>query len=312
MPDLIRRDFLKKVPFGLGLPLLVALDRLAEDASRTETGVNPTPTLADHTPAAPSEEALPKLPLAQVDLGRTGLRVSRLAFGTGTRGVGGHSDQSALGIQPLADLLLAGYAAGINFWDTADDYGTHPHLARALQQVDRDKVVVLTKTMSRNQDRVARDVDRFLDELDTDVLDVVLLHFITSSDWPIRFSGAMEALSQAKQMGKVRSVGVSCHSVGALKAVVDAGWADVVMARINWSGIQMDAPPEQVVPVLAKIHAAGIAIIGMKVLGVGRFGSDVQGAMEFVFNLGTIQAVTIGMKSQVELAENLKVITTVV
>ncbi len=149
----------------------------------------------------------------KIELGRTGLRVSRLAFGTGTHGVGGHSDQSALGVRGLADLLLAGFNAGINFWDSADAYGTHPHIRQALKSVERDRVVVLTKTMSRDPARVTRDVDRYLQELGIDELDVVLLHFISRPDWPNHNRPAMEALSQAKEAGKVRAVGVSCHSL---------------------------------------------------------------------------------------------------
>ena len=250
----------------------------------------------------------PNQTLQQVTLGNTGLQVSRLAFGTGTHGIRGHSDQSALGVEPLSELLLAGTEAGLNFWDTADEYGTHPHVARALQQVERDSVVVLTKTMARRPEKVTQDVERFLRELGTEVLDIVLLHYLSDSRWPKRFSGALEALSRARQAGKVRAVGVSCHSLGALKAALTSGWAEVVMARINARGIQTDAVPAKVVLVLAQLHAAGIGVVGMKVLGAGRLEAASAESIQYVFDLGTVQAITIGMTSRQQLGENIRTV----
>lgn len=111
-----------------------------------------------------------------VDFGGTGLKVSRLAIGTGTHGFGGRSEQSDLGVRALSSLLRRAYDRGVTFWDTADGYGTHPHVAEALRGIPRDGVVIATKTISRSAAQVTRDVERFLQELDTDVLDVVLLH----------------------------------------------------------------------------------------------------------------------------------------
>jgi aryl-alcohol dehydrogenase-like predicted oxidoreductase len=124
-----------------------------------------------------------------VELGRTGLTVSRLAFGTGTHGWAGSSEQTGLGIDGLADLLRLAYDHGVTLWDAADAYGSHPHVARALQSVPRDKVVIITKTTSQDGGQATRDVERFLQELGTDVLDIVLLHFMTQSDWPQHRSG---------------------------------------------------------------------------------------------------------------------------
>ena len=97
-----------------------------------------------------------------VDFGRTGLRVSRLAIGTGTNGFGGRSEQTALGIEGLANLLREAYDHGVNFWDAADGYGSHPHVARALQGVPRDKGGIATKTMSRHGQQVTQDIERYL------------------------------------------------------------------------------------------------------------------------------------------------------
>ncbi|MCX7681179.1 MAG: aldo/keto reductase, partial [Anaerolineae bacterium] len=100
-----------------------------------------------------------------VEFGRTGLRVSRLAFGTGTNGWGGRSEQSALGLEGLASLLRLAYDHGVTFWDAADGYGTHPHIARALQGIPRESVVIATKTAAQRAEQAARDVERFLREL---------------------------------------------------------------------------------------------------------------------------------------------------
>lgn len=100
-----------------------------------------------------------------VNFGNTGLRVSRLSIGTGSAGGNGRSEQTRLGVEGLADLLRQGYELGVNFWDAADDYGSHPHVARALQSVPRDQVVITTKTTSRDGPSVTQDVERFLREL---------------------------------------------------------------------------------------------------------------------------------------------------
>jgi aryl-alcohol dehydrogenase-like predicted oxidoreductase len=243
-----------------------------------------------------------------VDFGKTGLKVSRLSVGTGTNGGGHRSEQTALGIDGLANLLRQAYDHGVNFWDSADGYGSHPHIARALQGIPRDAVVLTTKTMSRTAREVARDVERFLRELDVDVLDIVLLHFVTQAGWPKRYADAMEALSRAKEQGKVRAVGVSCHGLGALSAAAETAWAEVVLARINFAGVNMDADPAKVVPVIERLYASGKAVYGMKVLGCGRLAKDARTAIQYVLQLGTVHAITIGTSKREHLYENVKLV----
>jgi aryl-alcohol dehydrogenase-like predicted oxidoreductase len=243
-----------------------------------------------------------------VDFGDTGLKVPRLSFGTGTNGWGGRSEQTDLGVEGLANLLRLAYDRGIRFWDAADQYGSHPHVARALQGIPRDSVVIATKTNSRTARAVTKDIERFLRELSVDVLDVVLLHFMTQSDWPRRYTGAMEALSRAKEQGKVRAVGVSCHGLAPLRAAADTDWVEVVLARINYDGARMGGTPSQVAPLLERIYLSGKAVWGMKVLGCGQLARDTRAAIEYVFQLGTIHAVTIGMSKAEHLYENLKLV----
>src|SRR2546430_15908257 len=136
-----------------------------------------------------------------VTLGKTGIQTSRLAMGTGTVGSGHHSHQTALGIKGLSDLLPNGYDHGLRFFDAADSYGSHPHVAEALKPVQRDKVTVLTKSWARDAAGMRADLDRFRGELGTDYLDVCLMHCVTEADWTDRFRGAMDVLSEAQQKG---------------------------------------------------------------------------------------------------------------
>src|SRR5690349_8142055 len=119
-----------------------------------------------------------------VVLGKTGIRTSRLAMGTGTIGFGHHSNQSALGVQGLSRLLLNGYDRGLRFFDTADAYGTHPHVAEALKHVPRDNVTVLTKSWSREPAAIRADLDRFRRELGTDHIDIFLMHCLSDATGP--------------------------------------------------------------------------------------------------------------------------------
>jgi aryl-alcohol dehydrogenase-like predicted oxidoreductase len=243
-----------------------------------------------------------------VELGRTGLSVSRLAFGTGTHGWAGSSEQTGLELDGLADLLRLAYDHGVTLWDAADAYGSHPHVARALQGIPRDKVMLMTKTTSQDGDRVTRDVDRFLRELDTNVLDVVLLHFMTQSDWPHRYAGAMEALSRAQEQGKVRAVGVSCHGLGPLRAAAASDWVEVVLARINSAGASMSASPSEVVPIIKEMYASGKAICGIKVLGCGQLAHKARAAIRYVLQLGTVHSLVIGTSSRKQLLENVRLV----
>ncbi len=242
--------------------------------------------------------------MESVVLGRTGLTVSRLAFGTGTNSVGHRSDQTDLGLEGLADLLRLAYDLGVTFWDTADAYGSQPHVARALAGLPRERVVIATKIAPRSGRAMTRAVNRILKELRTDVLDVVLQHCLTEVDWPERYIGAMEALSRAREQGKVRAVGVSCHSLGALEAAERSDWTEVVLARINFAGLQMDGSPEDVRPILERLHAAGKAVYAMKVMGCGPLGDRARAAIEYVLRLGTVGALSIGMVSAEQVRQN--------
>jgi 1-deoxyxylulose-5-phosphate synthase len=235
-----------------------------------------------------------------VTLGGTGIRTSRLAMGTGTVGTGHHSHQTALGIKGLSDLLLNGYDHGLRFFDSADSYGSHPHVAEALKHVPRDKVTVLTKTWARDPKEARADLDRFRRELGTDHIDVCLMHCLTEGDWTERYGGVMDVLSEAKQKGIIRAHGCSCHSLEALRAAAASPWVDVDLVRINPIGSHMDADPATVVGVLRQMRAAGKGIVGMKILGEGDMRTRQDEALKYALSLGVLDAFTIGAESQAE------------
>lgn len=235
-----------------------------------------------------------------ITLGSTGIKTSRLAMGTGTVGSGHHSHQTALGIGGLSDLLRNGYDHGLRFFDAADSYGSHPHVAEALKHVPRDKVAVLTKSWARDAAGMRADLDRFRKELGVDYLDVCLMHCVTEADWTDRFRGAMDVLSEAKQKGIIRAHGCSCHSIEALRAAAKSPWVEIDLARINPVGAYMDSDPATVVSVLKEMKAAGKAVVGMKILGQGQLTKRQDEALKYALSLGVLDAFTIGAESKQE------------
>lgn len=232
-----------------------------------------------------------------VTLGQTGIKTSRLAMGTGTVGSGHHSNQTALGIDGLSRLLQNGYDNGLRFFDAADSYGSHPHVAEALKHVDRSKVTLLTKSWARSASEMNADLERFRRELGTDHLDIVLMHCVTEGDWTTRYRGAMDALSEAKQKGIIRAHGCSCHTIEALRTAAKSPWVEVDLARVNPVGSHMDAEPETVVSVLREMRAAGKGVVGMKILGQGDLRNRQNEALNYALGLGVLDAFTIGAES---------------
>ena len=152
----------------------------------------------------------------------------------------------------LSDLLLNGHDNGLRFFDAADAYGSHPHVAEALKHLRRDQVTVLTKTWARDPDEARADLDRFRKELGTDYIDICLMHCLTEGDWTERYRGVMDVFSEAKEKGIIRAHGCSCHSIEALRAAAKSPWVEVDLVRINPIGSHMDADPDTVVACFAR------------------------------------------------------------
>jgi aryl-alcohol dehydrogenase-like predicted oxidoreductase len=234
----------------------------------------------------------------RVLLGKTGIEVSRMAIGTGTNGVGKSSNQTRkLGLTGLAGLLQAGYDMGVFFWDSADQYGTHPHLKEALKRIPREKVVILSKTHASTDREMLADLDRFRSEIGTDYIDIILLHCMMEESWPEKKQGAMNVLSDARSKGIIRAHGVSCHTLEALKAAVATKWVQVDLARINPYGASMDAEVPVVVKVLGQMKRSGKAIMGMKIFGAGQLTNHMDECLRFALDQDYLDCFTIGIES---------------
>ena len=245
----------------------------------------------------------------EVVLGKTGIRTSRLAMGTGTMGYGGSSDQVRLGKAAFVNLLLNGYHQnGLRFFDGADSYGSHPYIAAAIKQLPRDKITVLTKTDTRDPQGVSDDIDRFRRELGVDYIDVLLMHCLTKDDWTTRYRGVMDVLSEAKEKGIIRAHGCSCHTIGALRAAAASPWVEVDLVRLNPLGSYMDAKPDAVQGVIREMRLQGKGIVGMKILGQGDLRDRPAQAVRWALGTGVLDAFTIGAESQQQQDELVKYI----
>lgn len=239
-----------------------------------------------------------------VVLGNTGIRTSRLAMGTGTIGFGGSSNQTRTG--GLTRLLRTGYDRGLTFFDTADGYGSHPEVAEAVSHLPREEVVIMTKCDSRDPKQAKADLDRYRRELKTDYIDILLVHCVTEGDWTTRYRGVMDVFSEAKQKGIIRTHGVSCHSIEALRAAAASSWVEVDLVRLNPVGAHMDADPQTVIGVIKQMRAQGKGIIGMKILGQGAMRKRQDEAIRFALGSGVLDAFTIGAENDGEQSDLIK------
>ena len=283
-----RREFLAKSALGLGGTLL-GRSLLAETKPRTK--------FFD--------------PYERVTLGKTPLATTRFCLGTGMKGGQRQSNQTRLGKEKFEALIHEAYDRGVRTFDLADLYGTHPYVIPALKGIPRDKFQIISKIWWRDggipeKERPDADVviERFLRELNTDYIDLVLLHCVVSPKWPEELRRQMDLLSKLKEKKTIRALGVSCHSLEALEACIAEPWVESVHTRINPYGMSMDGAPEKVVPVLQKIHAAGKGVVGMKICGEGRLRNDPDkrdASVKFSLGLGCVDVFNVGFEKPEEI-----------
>lgn len=264
--------------------------------------------------------AVPAPPI--VPLGNTGLKLSRLAQGTGVNGGDRQSDQTRMGFAKLVPLFRHAYDRGINFFDMADLYGTHIYFREALRSLPRDQVRILTKiwwqydgpqdgesTRAPHRAQACKTtLERFRHELTTDYLDIVLLHCVTSATWDHDLEPYRDVLSDAQQKKQVGVVGCSCHSLAALKKAAACPWVEVILARINPKGAFMDGTPDEIMAVLRTARANGKAILGMKIFGAGRLADEREACIRFAQESGLLDAMTIGFHKPEQIDEVLRLI----
>lgn len=250
-----------------------------------------------------------------VPLGNTGLKVTRLAFGTGTYG---GRVQRELGQDEFTKLVRYAYDSGIRFFETAEAYTGMPQmLGIALKGVPRDSYRLMTKYRLRDTDDPKTKIDRYRTELNTEYFDILLLHCVRSPDWAEQFKRLRDEFSEAKQKKIILAHGASCHGLLPLRAFPGSDWLDVALMRVNHNGTRMDTlkttdtddlgDVNEVVSHIQKIHAQGTGVLGMKLVGEGRFTTpeDRDRAMRFVLKLGSVDAFTIGHKSTAEIDDNI-------
>lgn len=285
---------------------------------RTALGVGGL-VVASSTPAPAAGPPARFDPYALVPLGKTPLKASRFCLGTGMRGGGGQSNHTRLGKARFEALIRESFDRGTRLFDLADSYGSHPYVVPALKGIARDRYQIVTKmgffpggAGAAGRPDADVTVERFLRELQTDYIDLLLLHCMIAPSWPTALRRQMDLLSGLKEKGVVRALGVSCHSIGALEAAAAEPWVESVHARVNPFGMSMDGPPDAVVPVLQRIHAAGKGVVGMKIVGEGRLRDDparLDQSVRYALTLGCVDVLDVGCESIAEvddLAERIR------
>ncbi len=249
--------------------------------------------------------AEPQVPVKvdMVDLGKTGLKVSRLAMGMGTNGWNHQSNQTRIGLEKFKQIVHAGYDRGIRFLDTADTYGSHPFVKEALKLLPREELTVMTKIWTENLDwhplqPVDQTIERIRKELDTDYLDIVMLHCMTKANWTEDKKRFMDGLSEAKSKGLIKKVGFSAHDFGALQSGVSHEWPDIVLARFNNREVRMDATPDKIMALLDIAASKGKGVLGMKIFGGGGLVKEEEriASLDFVVKSRKLHAMTIGFE----------------
>lgn len=261
---------------------------------------------ADAAPAAGQFDAAQR-----VTLGKSGPKVSLFCMGTGMSGWRRESNHTRMGLERFTQLARGAHERGVTFFDLADLYGTHDFFRQAMSAVPRANYEVATKIWwtrgglpepERPDANIV--VPRFLRELNTSYLDIVLLHYVTAETWNKDLARQMELLSGFKKKGDIRSIGVSCHSLPALRTAASEPWVDSIFARINPYGVQMDGRPEDVLEVLRTAKRNGKGLVGMKIIGQGQFRDDTARKRESVrFGLKTagVDALCVGSETLAEL-----------
>lgn len=247
-----------------------------------------------------------------VELGNSGVKVTRLAFGTGT--FGGRV-QRELGQDAFNRLVRHAYDSGIRFFETAQNYGgMHEMLGIALKGIPRDSYRLMTKYRLRNTENPREVIDQFRRTLNSEYFDILLLHCVRTGDWASQFEKLRDEFSEAKHKKIILAHGASCHGLQPLRTFPGQKWLDVALMRVNHDGTRMDniqgkdaepGDPHEPVRHIAAVHKQKTGVIGMKLMGEGAFTTPERrdASLRHVIKLGTVDAMTIGYKSPAEIDE---------
>ncbi len=213
--------------------------------------------------------------------------------------------QSSLSVEEGASLLSYALERGINFFDTAESYGTYPYIKKAFQN-SRKNVVVASKSYAYTREAMKKSVQRALEEMGLDYIDIFLLH---EQESILTLKGghrpALEYLMEAKEEGLVRAIGLSTHSPAGAMAAVQASEVDILHPLINKKGLGIrNGNKDEMEAAIEKASAAGVGIYGMKPLGGGHLISRAAEAFDYVLNLPGIVSTAVGMQSRDEIDAN--------
>lgn len=238
-----------------------------------------------------------------IKLGDTNIEVSRLCFGALVIG----PLQVNLSINRGADIILKGLENGINFIDTAELYGTYPHIKEAIKRWGK-KPIISTKCYAYTKEGALKSFEKARKELDLDVIDMFLLH---EQESRLTLKGHKEALDffiTQKEKGKIKAVGVSTHNIEVVEACSEMREIDVIHPLINIKGIGIgDGTVEQMLKAIKKAYEAGKGIYSMKPLGGGNLLNSFNECINFVLDIPYIHSIAIGMQTEDEVLMNIKI-----
>lgn len=248
----------------------------------------------------------------QVTLGQTGIKTSRLGMGTGSNS---GQIQFDLGREGFNSLIRYAYDQGITYFDCSQTYKTFEWLGGAIKSLPREKLFIQSKIPGQPEN-ILEVIDHHRKLFDTDYVDTMLIHCMIKEGWTDQWKRIMDGFDEAKQKGWIRSKGVSCHSLPALRGAAETPWAEVHLVRVNPQGRRIDGPEESVwndnihdvepvVTQLKAMRAKGRGVIGMKIIGNGEFvnAEDREKSIRFAMSRPELDAVVIGFKSRSEIDE---------
>jgi len=261
----------------------------------------------------------------QIRLGNTDLMVSRLCYGTEPfttkKGPRGMMSQGDIGPEKGGSVLREALEIGVNFWDTSDDYGTHPHVRAGLGLVDREKVVVADKTFAQEYEEGREAIKSALRDLGTNYIDLMLLHLVPlkSFTWDIAGkevavgdlesrAGALQAFVDAKEKGEIRAVGLSSHSAIVLEKALKMPEIEVVCTTFNKVGSFVeDGSQEAHLEAIKSAKAAGKGVYVVKVINAGKLRDEAPSAIRYALQFHEfIDAWNIGMYDMDDVTQNVK------
>jgi 1-deoxyxylulose-5-phosphate synthase len=262
-------------------------------------------------------EAIPakRTAIDQVTLGQTGIKLSRLGIGTGSNS---GKVQCDLGQEQFTSLIRYAYDQGITYIDCAQAYHTFPWIAEAIKGLPREKLFIQSKIWGRPPEDISAAIDWHRKVFNTDYIDSMLIHGMRRDHWTDDWKREMDGFDEAKQKKWIRAKGVSCHSLPALRGARQSDWTEVHLVRVNPQGACLDGEPgtsdmgtnpvEPVLEELKQMRAKGRGVIGMKMVGNGRFveAADRDKAIRFAMSRPELDAVVIGFKSRAEIDEAIR------